>query len=403
VSAPLWFAIGAAAGAATLAVVRRFRRTNGPVATPKVAPRLSTGEPRALLGAVADQLAGLTSGIEGNAHLLIEAAVQPQLIPRAAERLYDSVTNLRRLHGMLRAYSAHGSQLADLPPTNLRALLREARDELNRMDLGLRITLQVPDSIAPVLCSRCPTIEVVTYLCLALMRLERGAARLTISAEPQFDQRQPAVAIELHLDWEDEPPATTAPASMATFELEHGAARNLVAAMGGTMQLLHRPGQSARALVRLRCAAATREGHPAPVIAETPAPPPELVGPTPRHAFGGVIVLEEDPGLRRLLAEELRASGRNVVACPDPMAARTLLNATPERFELLILANEGRPAGREVAAEALARYPDLKVCLLGGAGDEEKLPPALAERVHRLQKPFGVPELRATLGRLLVG
>ena len=110
-------------------------------------------------------------------------------------------------------------------------------------------------------------------------------------------------------------------------------------------------------------------------------------------------MLESDPALRAVLARELKASGRAVFACADGASAHTFLQATPDRFELLIVDDarhleDHTPLARTIRESA----PELKLCLV--TPSSAALPDSWPE-LQTLKKPFGVHELRRMLASLL--
>jgi len=382
------------------------------VLAPLVAPPpRAAGESRVFATTVADQLAGIATGVEGSAQLLIEAAGQPQLVTRSAERLWDAVRRLRQFHDKLRAF-AQGPALAD-DQVDVAALLAGVRADLHQTELGLTFAFDMPRSLPPLLGLRQALHDALCLLCGGLLQLERGATRMTISAEPSFGSA-PGVTIECRLEWDAEPDSpAAAPPNLVALELDFAAARNLLQSQGGALEVRHHQGHAARALVRLRAADAAPALTAAAVgpatdttaaAAAIEALPLPAGPPARRHAFGGVILLESDPTLRAMLATELKANGRAVFACADGAAARTLLQATPERFELLIVDQESRlESSTQLATAATRLCPELKVCLLGSNDAAQPMAKDLEARVRRLGKPFGLVELRATLLQLLAG
>jgi DNA-binding response OmpR family regulator len=117
------------------------------------------------------------------------------------------------------------------------------------------------------------------------------------------------------------------------------------------------------------------------------------------HRYGGALVLESDPSVRAMLASELKATGRAVFACADGASARTFLEATPDRFELLIVDDAQRLDDADALGTTIRTVtPDLKIFVLaaGRADDGSRWPQA-----HRIRKPFGANELRAALASAL--
>lgn len=366
-------------------------------ANPGAKPLLAA-DARAITSTVADQLSGMITAIEGNAHRLIENAADPDQIPRSAERLWRTTRSIRHFQKKLQAYVSPPPRGNDT--TSAQDLLESLRQQLESTERGLQISFHVPTHLPAIHGDRVAVQDALRFACIALTQLEQGASRLTISAEPHLDHDRPGVRLELHLDWiEDHDVTRSLPPNLNAFELESSAARNLVASQGGELTVLHRPGASARALVRL-------EGAELPSLAspEHAPPAPAVATATRQHRFGGVIVLAADPDLRSMTVEELKARGRNVFSCADAAAVRTLLQATPERFELLVCDRESTTvAAEQLAASAMALAPELKVCILErqGAGTPET--GVLPGRIHRIGKPFGLRELRSALGHILVG
>lgn len=357
-----------------------------PAARPPKAP-----EARTFAAAAAEQLASLISGVEGNTQLLIEAAADPAQVARNAERLWQSLQRLRRFHAKLAAY-------VQPPPcaegiTDVHALLEGMRQELAQGQLGLSLSSHVPRGSPLLQASPAVLHCALLGLCAALRHLERGAERLSVSAEPDFEAEEPTMQLELHLAWDEEPQRSLAHApDLAAFELELGAAQNLLRSLGGVVQVMHQRGKQAQALVQLRIAPATAvaASQQALLVEE-----PLVEIPQPRHPWAGVLLIEHDPEVRALLASELKACGRSVFVCPDSAGARTLLQATPERFELLIVDRDAQLDAQSPLAMAAADLcPDLKLCVISSSeGSSSELP----AKVHRIKKPFGVLELRAAL------
>lgn len=339
----------------------------------------------------AEELANLASGVEGHAHTLIDVASRTELVPRAAEGLWGAVRRLRQFHGKLLAF------VADRAPANgttdLPRLLGGLREELRHMELGLTFAWRLPPRLPVLRVNHDELHDALLFLCAALLRLERGARRLTATAENSLDDGEPEVRLELLVEW-DEDHGRQLPIGDpgAAFVFERDAARNLLENQGGALEIDHRPGHAARAVVRLPAVPSAPVGVAA--AEAPPLPEPVVVLPRPTHRYGGVLLLEGDPAVRAMVAAELKTSGRAVFACADSAAARSLLQATPERFELLIVDHDERLDAQDpLAAAALRLCPSIRICVLA-AQDRTR---TVAADVHRIVKPFGPHELRAAL------
>ena len=90
--------------------------------------------------------------------------------------------------------------------------------------------------------------------------------------------------------------------------------------------------------------------------------------------------------------------------CADGTSARTFLEATPDRFELLIVDQGFRlDDGDGLGATIRQLAPDLKICVLSAAGEPGPGAPDAEPwpDLCRIEKPFGVDELRQALASVL--
>ncbi|MGE3171520.1 MAG: hypothetical protein AB7O97_02765 [Planctomycetota bacterium] len=351
-------------------------------------------EPKTLAQALSHELANIVSGIEGGTFRLIEAVPMLRARSDAVEILWLSVRRLRRFHDKVRAFVQ--SPETDAGTTPIEPLLLSLRSELDATELGLQMAWSLPRALPVLRGSIDELLSALVFVSTALQKLERGALRLSIHVEPCFDGSQPETRLELDLERDEMPgrlPEVAPPS--AAFLIARRAAQNQVRGLGGSLRIEHEPGHAARAVVRLPAARPEEGARPAavevPQLTDVPLPLARS------HRYGGALLIESDPNVRSMLASELKAAGRAVFACADGAAARSLIQATPDRFEMLIVDNAARlDAGDLLAATAARLCPELKVFVLSDVA-EPKLPADLAARVHRIRKPFGVQELRRAL------
>lgn len=357
---------------------------------------------------MASELANLLSAVEGRAHHLIEAAPARTDLPSAAEAMLDSIDRLQVLHTKLIAFG--GDRPVVLGTINVNELISSLGHELQQMQLGLEFRWE-PRADLPSI-DACPDAirDALLFTASSLLRVERGATRLTFTVERSFASDVPAIVIELHLEWVNVADSRNREGmDKHAFALDFEAARQLIESHQGKLMMSHLPGKSVHALVSLPVAIpAESEAADAAASAATAARNPNATSlgtDEPEdylaisHHFGGALVLESDPALRAVLARELKASGRAVFACADGASAHTFLQATPDRFELLIVDDAHELDEHTPLARAIRQHtPDLKICLLTPS-------PATAPKawpdIHCLQKPFGVHELRRTLASIL--
>lgn len=342
---------------------------------------------------LAEELANLVSGVEGSSHHLIQSAPDRRRLPVAAEALLDTVHRLRRLHTKVVAIG-HG-RVSGTGSTDVGAVVSSLRDELLQMQLGLELCWEPPAGLPAVPIAADVMRDALLFLSAALLRAERGATHLAIAAELCFASDRPRVQIELALEWVTEsstPPED--PFAEPAFTLDLEAANNLITSHGGEVALSRLPGRMVRAVVRWPTVGEPT-AHPAPGDG-----PDDADAPAP-HSYGGALLLEADPAIRAMLASELKATGRAVFACADIAAARSFLEATPDRFELLIVDHAQRLDADDALLPTIRdRVPALKICVLGKCGAAA---PRDWPQVHCIEKPFGVHELRRALASVLAG
>jgi hypothetical protein len=397
---------------ATVAVLRPWRRRttaatasvlSPAVDVPKAPPAPSPQEPldvahatQNLARSIATELANLTSGVEGRAHCLIEAAADIGQVPLAAEALAAAVQRLRALHTKLVAFGRQRGREDDVATATLPAVAARLRDELQHLQLGLELRWDLPPHLPAIAVPPTTVHDALSFLCAAMLRAERGATRMTVANELCFTTNQPTLQLELALEWNGECGAHHGGSlDDPTFTLDLEACNHLITSHGGDLTLHHLPGRAVRAIVRLPAVETVAPAEPAP------APPERTVlvqQPTREHRYGGALVLEADPAVRAMLAAELKAAGRAVFACADGASARTFLEATPDRFELLFVDHPSRVAADDPLATTIRSLaPGLKIFALApGEGVPSPWP-----RLHHIQKPFGVHELREALASAL--
>lgn len=421
----IWLSIGVAITLIAVLVVVQLRLRQDRLRAPEPPPRPSP-EPRQLVVpdthnletlamGVSKDLATLASSVQGHALLLCESHAQllcerngtsGQVIEEA-ERLWESVHRLRLFAEKLQAFAQVEEMKvrpARVTPV-LRALVHEIEDHAGG---SLEVALHTAPSLPRALTDTRSLRQALLFLVESVLSLEPNAPTLTISAKTELNEDMDAeVLIEIQAETEELAESAGGPAPDIRFS--YGAARNLLEAQKAWVSLTHRPGLSVVASVSLKATTATRS---AAEVAASGAGQPMLAGSLPgsevdearqAHEFGGILILDRNPGIREMLTNELSRLGRHVIACDEGRAAESLYSATPERFELLILDQDARRlSGEALAARALAARQDVRVILLtsrpsyapdaGSASDP---------RCVRIPKPFGLMELRSVVGELL--
>ena len=114
-----------------------------------------------------------------------------------------------------------------------------------------------------------------------------------------------------------------------------------------------------------------------------------------------ILLVEDDPRLRRVLSRRLRSLGYVVVEADNGAAAMTELAERPDIALLFTdMVMPGGMTGLELAQAALAMKPDVKVLFTSGYAE-----PAIARlglsAGHWLKKPYTADELAQKIRQIL--
>jgi len=127
--------------------------------------------------------------------------------------------------------------------------------------------------------------------------------------------------------------------------------------------------------------------------------PPAPVEAAPEPARGGaerILVVDDEPGVRKLLARILRTRGYTVHEAEDGASALTFLDKSAADIDLVVtdIVMPGM-SGTKLAEEINARWGDMKIMFVSGYPQGAALATGLAARIPVLGKPF-TPEALAT-------
>jgi PAS domain S-box-containing protein len=164
----------------------------------------------------------------------------------------------------------------------------------------------------------------------------------------------------------------------------------LVKQSGGYIRAESEPGRGTSIEVLL-----PRVEQPAPPVAQ-----PRLT--TPPAFSAHVLVVEDDPLVRAVVARELATQGYRVTEATDGEAAIERLRHREQQFDLLItdLAMP-RMDGRELADRAAEVRPGLPVLLMSGHPDEATRRVLVEADRPYLQKPFTAEDLMSRVEEML--
>ena len=113
-----------------------------------------------------------------------------------------------------------------------------------------------------------------------------------------------------------------------------------------------------------------------------------------------ILRVDDDPEVRAALADMLRSRGHRVTEASN--GPHALLELERSSAELMLL-DFAMPAmnGAELAAEALALRPDLKLVFVTGYADSEAIDRAVAGRAQVLKKPVSASNLFGVIETLI--
>ena len=136
-------------------------------------------------------------------------------------------------------------------------------------------------------------------------------------------------------------------------------ALGIVEQSGGSLDVHSAPGQGAAIQVSL------------PRASSAPVPERLALDPTPKGGDETILVVEDDEGVRRLIADHLSAAGYRVLAAPGADSALARLDgAGAVQLLLTDVVMPGR-GGRELAAQVRALQPDTRIVFMSAYPDQE--------------------------------
>ena len=136
---------------------------------------------------------------------------------------------------------------------------------------------------------------------------------------------------------------------------------------------------------------------------DKPAAARDAAGPAPSRGAGTILVVDDEPMIRRLGAKILRDAGYRVLVAGDGDEATRIFNEDPNRIDVVLLdmSMPGK-SGKAVLAALKERRPDVKVVLMSGFGESEALRVIGTNRfLAFLQKPFNAGELPGVIASVL--
>lgn len=120
-----------------------------------------------------------------------------------------------------------------------------------------------------------------------------------------------------------------------------------------------------------------------------------------------ILLVEDEPMIRSVVGELLRAKGHNVQEVGDGETALERFDAALERgapFSLAILdlTLPGEVSGQQALLHFRARQPDLSVIIASGYADETEIQALCSgEGTQLLAKPYNMGDLLSLVARMI--
>jgi PAS domain S-box-containing protein len=357
-----------------------------------------------LTGGIAHDFNNLLQGVTGSLDLIRRKADDPQRVRQWAEAGLLAADRGARLTAQLLAFSR--AQKLELRPLNLALLLSGMRELLERtLGPAVRIRIAVDEKVRNVLGDE-------TQLELAVLNLAINARdAMPDGGDLVIRARRRALPGDGELPRGDyiELAVTDTGAGMApdvaarafdpfftTKEVGKGTGLGLsqvygmARQAGGAARLSSTPGEGTTASLYLRPAA----GGAAKRVAR------ESAGKAAPEQSAHVLVVDDDPDVRRFLEESLRAMGYSATSAANGTAGLEILGCTTPDAMIVDYAMPGM-TGAELSKHARALDERLPIIFASGYAETSALERAADDRTFVLRKPFRLSELQRVLSRAL--
>ncbi|WP_207417030.1 PAS domain-containing protein [Roseomonas haemaphysalidis] len=369
-----------------------------------------------LTGGLAHDFNNLLTAVTGSLELLQSRIAQGRFdeLDRFVAAAQNGAARAAALTHRLLAFSRR--QTLDPRPTDVNRLVR-GMEELVRRTVGpeIAVSLQAADDLWNTLVDPGQLENALLNLCINARDAMPGGGRITVeTGNLWLDERAarerdlpPGPYVSLCVADTGagmapdviakafDPFFTTKPIGQGTglgLSMIYGFARQ----SGGQVRIRSRPGEGARVCLCLP----RYVGE-----AGSPPPRPELAD-APRADTGEtVLVVDDEPAVRMLVAEVLQELGYAALEAADGAAGLALLQS-PARVDLLV-SDVGLPGGmngRQLADAARLLRPGLRVLFITGYAEAAVLGEGQLEPgMHVMTKPFAMQALASRIKALIAG
>jgi len=260
----------------------------------------------------------------------------------------------------------------------------------------VQLELQLAADVGPIEIDRIQLEQVLLNLVVNARDAIPGAGRIVIRSMRDEGLRRAGVCIEVSdtgigipadvLRWMFEPFFTTKGDRGTGLGL--ATVQAIVEGVGGSIEPTSEPGVGTTMTLRFPVAHAGRTPDRAPIGGAAPA-------------ALGILLVDDNPALRRILSAALRQEGHRVVEAADAEEALDLVARLDSRIDVLVtdVVMPGM-TGPELAERLRQTNPDLDVLLVSGYADDASFQRAQTMGLPMLAKPFRPGDLIERLARL---
>ncbi len=367
-----------------------------------------------LTGGIAHDFNNMLQGMSGGLELLERRIAQGE-----PERLADYLTGIRtsldRAAGLTQRMLAFARRQTLQPrPTDVKTLVEGLEDLIGRtLGPNVALTLRLEDGSWPALCDPHQLESALINLAInARDAMPQGGRLEIVTADCRIgrndlssdDEAMPGDFVEIAISDNGvgmtpeimarafEPFFTTKPIGQGTG-LGLSQLYGFVRQSGGLVRLDSQPGRGTTVRILL-----PRSAEPAPLPVARAAPTNRSRARDAAGSRGTVLVVDDEPDVRRLVSDMLTEAGLTVLQAAESETALRYLQGNAE-IDLLIT-DIGLPGmnGRQLAEMAQARRPGLPILLITGYAGGALEAAGLPQGMQLLYKPFSLDILA---GRVL--
>lgn len=368
-------------------------------------------------GGVAHEVNNQMTVVLGSTDFLLRNTDLPEPVRQDLESIQRAAERSAAITSQLLAFSRR--QIFQPKVLDVNGLIREFEPVLQRMLAESHaIELRLDEVPLRVRADRAQLEQVLLNLTInAVDAMPQGGlltvATTWIELTERYSQLRPEIAVRpgryvslivsdtgIGMDRETlahalEPFFTTKPFGKGTG-LGLSSVYGIVKQSGGYIWLYSEPGEGTTVKIYLPFVGAMEDAEP---NAASPAEPVAQ-----QRSNGRVLVVEDDPTVRRMMHRALSDAGFAVVDAPDGRVALEMVQA--DSGLTLVVTDAAMPqlGGRELKRELAAIRPTLPVLTVSGYTDDDILRRGLVEAGYPfLQKPFSPERLVAKVRELMDG